>query len=156
VSTTAGTSATYQVTINATEPGLCQGLTVNSKPYLVAVVNNTLTYILPTSASATGIAFRPAKPGEVISFFGNGFGAVTPAPAPDQLVGQLNMLSNSFQVQIGGVAATVDYAGLAVQAIGLYQFNVVVPNIPDSDTVPVTFSLGGAAGTQTLYTAVHQ
>ena len=66
------------------------------------------------------------------------------------------MLNTTFQVQIGGVSATVDYAGLAIQAIGLYQFNVVVPNTPDSDTVPVTFSLGGVAGTQTLYTAVHQ
>ena len=35
----------------------------------------------------------------------------------------------------------VDYAGLAPQAMGLYQFNVLVPNIPDSDAVPVTFSL---------------
>jgi uncharacterized protein (TIGR03437 family) len=156
VSTGAGSTANYSMTINATEPGLCQGLTVNGKPYLVAVVNNTLTYILPSSANATGIAFRPAHPGEVISFFGNGFGAVTPAPAPDQLVGQMNMLSNSFNVQIGGITAAVDYAGLAPQAIGLYQFNVVVPNIPDSDAVAVTFSLGGVPGTQTLYTAVHQ
>jgi uncharacterized protein (TIGR03437 family) len=129
---------------------------VNGKPYLVAVVNNTVTYILPSSTNATGIAFRPAHPGEVISFFGNGFGSVTPAPAPDQLVNQMNMLSNSFTVQIGGVTATVDYAGLALQAIGLYQFNVVVPNVPDGDVVPVTFSVGGATGTQTLYTAVHQ
>jgi uncharacterized protein (TIGR03437 family) len=154
--TTAGTTAAYAITINATEPGLCQGLTVNGKPYLVAVLNGTLTYILPSSANATGIAFRPAHPGEVISVFGNGFGAVTPAPAPDQLVGQMNTLNNSFNVQIGGVAATVDYAGLAPQAIGLYQFNVVVPNIPDGDTVPVTFSVGGVTATQTLYTAVHQ
>lgn len=51
------------------------GLTVNGKPYLVAVVNDTLTYILPSSTNAIGIAFRPAHPGEVISFFGNGFGA---------------------------------------------------------------------------------
>jgi uncharacterized protein (TIGR03437 family) len=156
VRTSAGTSATYPMTISATEAGLCQGLSVNGNPYLVAVVNDTLTYILPATANASGISFRPARPGEVISFFGNGFGAVTPAPAPDQLVGQMNMLSNAFTVQIGGVTAKVDYAGLALQAIGLYQFNVVVPNIPDNDAVPVTFSLGGVGGTQTLYTAVHR
>jgi uncharacterized protein (TIGR03437 family) len=154
--TAAGTSASYTLTINATEPGLCQGLTVGGKPYLVAVINDTLMYILPSSANVSGIAFRPAHPGEVISFFGNGFGAVTPAPAPDQLVGRMNMLSNSFQVQMGGVTAAIDYAGLALQAIGLYQFNLVVPNIPDGDAVPVTFSLGGVASSQTLYTAVHQ
>jgi uncharacterized protein (TIGR03437 family) len=81
-------------------------------------------------------------------------GPVTPAPASDQFVWRMNMLSNNFTAQIGGVTATVDYAGLALKAIGLYQFNVVVPNIPDNDAVPVTFSLGGVAGSQTLYTAV--
>ena len=144
VRTAAGTSASYTLTINATEPGLCQGLTVGGKPYLVAVVNDSLTYILPSSANASGIASRPARPGEVISFFGKGFGAVNPAPAPDQMVLQMNTLSDSFKVQIGGVAAAVDYAGLALQAIGLYQFNVVVPAIPDADAVPVTFSLGAS------------
>jgi uncharacterized protein (TIGR03437 family) len=156
VSTGAGASATYPMSISSTHPGLCQGLALDGKSYLVAVVNDTLTYILPSSASASGVAFRPAHPGEVISFFGNGFGAVTPKPLAYQFMEQLNMLNTSFQVQIGGVSATVDYAGLALQAIGLYQFNVVVPSIPDSDAVPVTFSLGGVPGTQTLYTAVHQ
>jgi hypothetical protein len=32
----------------------------------------------------------------------------------------------------------------------------VVPAIPDNDLVPVTFKLGGVAGTQVLYTAVKQ
>jgi len=40
--------------------------------------------------------------------------------------------------------------------VGLYQFDVVVPAVPDSDLVPLTFNLGGTAGLQTLYTAVHQ
>ena len=56
----------------------------------------------------------------------------------------------------GDALATVVYWGLAPGAIGLYQFNVVVPNVADSDAVPVTFTLGGVAGTQTLFTAVHQ
>jgi uncharacterized protein (TIGR03437 family) len=72
-----------------------------------------------------------------------------------QFMEQLNMLNTSFQIQIGWVSATVDYAGLALQAIRLYQFNVVVPNIQDTDAVAVTFSLSAVAGTQTLYTAVH-
>ena len=50
--------------------------------------------------------------------------------------------------------ASVSYSGLAPGFVGLYQFDVVVPNIPASAAVPVEFSLGGKAGTQTLYTAV--
>jgi uncharacterized protein (TIGR03437 family) len=44
---------------------------------------------------------------------------------------------------------------LAPQAVGLYQFNVVVPNVTGSDTVPLTFTLGGVSGAQTLYVAVQ-
>ena len=47
-----------------------------------------------------------------------------------------------------GTPATVKFAGLG-RFLGLYQFNVVVPNVAASDTVPLTFSLGGTPGTQT-------
>jgi hypothetical protein len=40
--------------------------------------------------------------------------------------------------------------------VGLYQFDIVVPQVPDNNLVPLTFNLGGLPGTQTLYTAVHQ
>jgi uncharacterized protein (TIGR03437 family) len=48
------------------------------------------------------------------------------------------------------------YYGLSPGLVGVYQFDVVVPAIPDNDLVPVTFKLGGVAGTQVLYTAVKQ
>jgi uncharacterized protein (TIGR03437 family) len=38
----------------------------------------------------------------------------------------------------------------------LYQFNVTVPAVADNNLVPLTFSLGGVPGAQTLYIAVHQ
>jgi uncharacterized protein (TIGR03437 family) len=44
----------------------------------------------------------------------------------------------------------VTYEGLAPTFVGLYQFNVVIPNIPAKDKAPVTFTLNGTAGTQTL------
>jgi len=60
-----------------------------------------------------------------------------------------------LQVSIGGTPATLQYAGLSPGAVGLYQFNVVVPTVLSGNSVPVTFSLGGQAGTQTLYIAVQ-
>ena len=63
-------------------------------------------------------------------------------------------LAASIQFSFGGLTATSSYAGLAPGFVGLYQFNVMVPNVAASDTVPVTFILGGVKGTQTLYTAV--
>ena len=47
------------------------------------------------------------------------------------------------------------YAGLTPGYVGLYQFNVVVPNVAASDTVPLTFTLGGTAGSQSLVIAVQ-
>jgi uncharacterized protein (TIGR03437 family) len=54
----------------------------------------------------------------------------------------------------GGLPTVLSYSGLAPGYVGLYQLNVVVPNVPASDAVQVTVTLGGTAGTQTLYIAV--
>jgi uncharacterized protein (TIGR03437 family) len=53
------------------------------------------------------------------------------------------------------VPATVRYDGLAPNYVGLYQFDVTVPQVAAASAVPVTFTLGGTAGTQTLYIAVQ-
>jgi uncharacterized protein (TIGR03437 family) len=58
-------------------------------------------------------------------------------------------------MSIGSVPVTnVPYSGLAPGFTGLYQFNVVVPATTGSGAVPLTFTVDGAAGTQTLYLAV--
>jgi hypothetical protein len=80
---------------------------------------------------------------------------VAPIIAAGQVVQQANTLTGSFQIKFGSTVASATYDGLAPNAVGFYQFNVVVPSIPLSDAVPVTFSLNGVAGTQTLYTSVQ-
>jgi len=149
-------STPFSITVNAAQPGLCQSLQVGGNLYAAAVLNNTTTYILPSTASVPGVTSRPAHPGEVISLFGNGFGAVTPSPSQGRLVQQLNQLTTPLEIFFGQTEATLQYWGLAPGYIGLYQFNVVVPDIPDSDAVPVTFALGNFAGAPTLYTAVKR
>jgi len=39
--------------------------------------------------------------------------------------------------------------------VGLYQFNVVLPSVTPGDQIPVSFTLGGVNGAQTMYTAVQ-
>jgi len=46
-------------------------------------------------------------------------------------------------VTIGGLPATVTYDGLGPYYTGLYQFNVIVPNIGASDATPVVFTVNG-------------
>jgi uncharacterized protein (TIGR03437 family) len=80
---------------------------------------------------------------------------VNPNIPAGQIVQQSNTLTSPLQVFFGQTPAALLYQGLAPGAVGLYQFNVVVPNVVNSDAVLITFPLGGATGTQTLYTAVH-
>jgi len=84
---------------------------------------------------------RPAKPGDVITFFGSGFGPTDP-PTPDgEIISSPLGLANDVTILFGGVPAEVTFAGV-VQA-GVYQFNVIVPDdVPDGD-VAVVAEIGG-------------
>ena len=149
-----GTSFVYQIVFNALEPGLDAPASFNigGTQYAVALFNDG-SYVLPTGA-ISGITSQPASPGDTITFYGVGFGPVTPATPAGQIAQGLTSIAN-FSMSIGGAPATVSYAGLAPSFVGLYQFNVVVPQIPAGNAVPVTFTLNGTQGTQTLYIAVQ-
>jgi len=153
--TAAGTSAPFNITVNAVEPGLLATPTfvVNGTPYTVAF-NPDGTYVVPTGAIA-GLASHPANPGDTIVLYGVGFGPVTPTIPAGQLVEQSNMLASNFQISVGGMPATAVYAGLAPTFTGLYQFNITVPNVPAGNAVPLTFTVNGVTGTQTLHIAVN-
>lgn len=153
--TAGGTSSPLSITVNALQPGLLApgSFDLNGIQYAVALFPDG-TYVLPPGA-ISGLSSGPAKPGDTIVLYGVGFGPVTPGIPAGQIVQQSNTLASKFEVSIGGMPATVSYSGLAPNYVGLYQFNVVVPNIASSDAAPLTFTLDGIAGTQTLYIAVQ-
>src|ERR1039457_3305338 len=155
VNTPGGTSAPYTLTVNVTEPGLLAPAVFNLKAgqYIDALFPDFATYVLPPG-SVSGVTSARAKPGDTIIFFGVGFGTVTPDSPAGQLVTQSNHLNATFQASFAGIPATVAFSGLTGGFLGLYQFNVLVPNVAASDTVPLTFSLDGTAGTQTLIIAI--
>jgi uncharacterized protein (TIGR03437 family) len=156
VTTATVTSAPVNLDVNATEPELLApaSFKIGGNQYVVAQLPDG-SYVLPAGAIA-GVNSRPAQPGETIVIYGIGFGAVVPNLPAGQIVTQSNQLSASLLIQFGQTAAQAVYAGLAPGFVGLYQFNVVVPPVPDNNLAPFTFNLAGVAGTQTLYTAVHQ
>ena len=87
-------------------------------------------------------ATTPAKPGETIVLYGNGFGAAS-TPVVSGSTVQSGTLSPLPVVKIGGIAATVQFAGLIFP--GEFQFNVVVPaGIADGDQ-PITATYNGAS-----------
>ena len=155
IDTPGGTSAPYTLPVNVTEPGLDAppSFNIGGVQYVVALFADG-TFVLPAGA-IPGVASRPAQPGDEIVLYGIGFGAVTPNLLAGQLVEQANTLASSFQMSIGGVPVTnMPYFGLSPNYTGLYQFNVVVPANAGSGAVPLTFAVGGGAGTQTLFLAL--
>jgi uncharacterized protein (TIGR03437 family) len=151
VTTPGGTSAAYTIPVNTTEPGLLAPAVfdVGGEPYVAALYTNGTTYVLPPGA-VSGVTAARAQPGQTIVFYGVGFGTVTPNTPAGQIVTQSNQLAGNFQISFNGTPATVSFAGLVAGYLGLYQFNVMVPNVASSDTVPVTFSLNGTPGTQIM------
>jgi len=155
--TNAGTtSAALNLTVNETEPGLLApaSFKVGGNQYVVAQHSDG-SYVLPTGAIA-GVDSSPAKPSEIIVIYGVGFGPVTPSIPAGEIATQSNQLTASLQILFGTAPTELMYFGLAPDLVGLYQFNVVVPPVAESDLVLLTFSLAGLAGTQTLFTAVQQ
>jgi uncharacterized protein (TIGR03437 family) len=157
VTNSLGTSAPFTLNIAAQQPTLLApgAFQVAGKQYVAAFLPDSAN-ALPTGAVA-GVMSRPAKPGETLVLYGLGFGAVTPdVPVGTIAPGQLTNLKAALQVLFNQTAGTIAYSGLAPGFVGLYQFNVQVPQVADNDAVPMTFTLGGVPGTQKLYVAVHQ
>ncbi len=82
----------------------------------------------------------PASPGEVVVLYANGFGPVSPPVAAGSEV-QSGSLPVLPVVRIGGIAATVQFAGLI--SPGFYQFNVVVPPAATSGDNTLTAQYNG-------------
>ncbi len=151
VKTAYGSSATYSVNVAAVQPGLLApaNFKIGGVQYAGALFSDGTTYVLPTGALA-GVTSRAAKAGDTITLYGIGFGSVSPSVAAGQIAPGGTSLVTAPQFSIGGVPATTTFAGLSPGAVGLYQFNVVVPSVPAGKN-SLTFTLGGQAGSQTLF-----
>jgi uncharacterized protein (TIGR03437 family) len=108
--------------------------------------------ILINGTTALAAPIQPAKRGvDYINIFATGLGPVTnqPATGAPAPASPLAETTQTVTVAIGGVAATVSFAGLAPGWVGLYQVNAQVPaNAPTGGAVPVALSVGGAAANQ--------
>jgi uncharacterized protein (TIGR03437 family) len=92
----------------------------------------------------------PAKPGEVVVLYANGFGSTSTAVVAGSET-QSGTLSPLPVVTIGGINATVQFAGLV--APGEFQFNVVVPmNAPSGDNALIATYGGAEASPAGMFT----
>jgi uncharacterized protein (TIGR03437 family) len=133
--------------------------TVNMQPFAPAFFTFSGKYaaavhldgalVAPVGFFGAGVASRPAQPGEVLLIFGTGFGPTTPAVSPGQLLSGAAPLmpASGLRVRIGNLMANVQYSGMV--AAGEYQFNIVVPALPDGDQTIVA-DVGGVSSVANL------
>jgi uncharacterized protein (TIGR03437 family) len=130
-------SSPFAVQAQQYAPGFFQ---FGAGPY-VAATHADNTYLGPASLYP-GLT-TPAKPGETVVLYLNGFGQTTPplVNGAEFPTGTINVVPT---VRVGGLIANVIFAGIV--SAGEYQFNVVLPaSLPDGDA-SISVSFNGTNG----------
>jgi|GEM_PF-1282239 len=129
----------------AVAPGLFAFGAAGTTTFLAAVTADG-NFVAPDGFFGTSLESRPARSGETILLFGSGFGATDPPVPAGQIVTiRSDLPAGEVEVTIGGVRADVQFGGLAPNLAGLYQFNVVVPTLPDGNHAVVITRAGVAS-----------
>ncbi len=149
--TTGGGTATSTVTLGQYAPAF----SLISSKYPAASVatpgnpgNSGSGYDIIGPPGAFPFTTRPVQAGETVTLYGVGFGPTTPAVPAGKIVASAAPCITLPQVTIGGVPATVNFAGI-VEA-GLYQLNVVVPPAGSGDQA-LQATVGGAATQSNIF-----
>jgi uncharacterized protein (TIGR03437 family) len=131
-------SAPVTVPIGPSSPGI---FAINNG-YGAILIANTSIFAAP-GGSISGAQARPANPGEFISIFTTGLGAVTNPPATGQAASGQPTVTLP-RVTIGGIPATVSFSGMSPGFVGLYQVNAQVPQgASGGGFATVALSIGG-------------
>lgn len=127
-------SAPFALTVQPSAPGLFQF--------------QEAAFAVNANGSINGSA-NPAPAGSYISVYLTGSAALQ-ATAVDGEPADVNGAypgTNNVQATVGGVPASVQYAGPAPNYVGLIQMNLQVPALP-AGTYPVAISVDGASANQ--------
>ena len=135
------TSTAQNVPIAPLSPGLFS-TDQSGRGQGAILIANTNTLVAPTG-SIPGRDSRPATPGEFITIFCTGLGALTPPLATGEK-GTNNTTVDMPTVTIDGNPALLEFSGIAPGFVGLDQVNVQVPaGTRAADDIPVVLTIGG-------------
>jgi uncharacterized protein (TIGR03437 family) len=119
----------------------------------IAGSDYTANAVLGAPGSIPGVTTVAAKPGDLVILYATGLGPTVLNLAPGTLAPGGGAVTGTLSVSIGGVklsAAQIQYAGVAPTFAGLYQLNLVVPNL-GSGKQPVVVSINGIASPPNAY-----
>jgi uncharacterized protein (TIGR03437 family) len=144
VTTANGTSDAAMANLQTYSPGLFMATT----KYPAAILADG-TYLGPPGLLGPTATSRPAAAGDVVQFFGTGFGPTNPGVPAEQVYSGAAATVGTVTATIGGVNAAVQFAGIS--AAGLYQINVAVPaGLPSGDQ-PLVIMTGGVSTQSGLF-----
>jgi uncharacterized protein (TIGR03437 family) len=131
--------------ISSQYPGLLApaSFNVNGKQY-VAAFHGANPTVPVSNGNIPGTTNSPAKSGETLIFYGTGFGPLANnEPVAGVIASGQSTLANAFAMTIGGSPATIAYQGLTPGLVGVYQFNVIVPQIFFAGDDLIQYTVGG-------------
>jgi uncharacterized protein (TIGR03437 family) len=107
--------------------------TTGPVPLVITTLNGTVSSTVNLGPYPPSFSFRtrPVQPGETLILYGVGFGPTNPVVPAGKIFSSAVPCTAMPQITIGGLPATVTFAGL-IEA-GLYQINLVVPNAGSGD-----------------------
>jgi uncharacterized protein (TIGR03437 family) len=148
-----GTSTGFSVTVTASEPGILAFAQNVASENALAIFPDFQTFALPpilypAVPPLPDVPSRQPRPGDAIIFYGIGF-----ADIAGQIFSSAAPLPGTVEVTIGGLPAQILYGGPAPGTVGLYQFNVVVPDA--HGIAGVEFRLNGISLDQHLVLALQ-
>jgi virginiamycin B lyase len=125
--------------------------------YIAAIIpsgpGGAFDYLAPSGAVA-GDSSRPAMGGDTVVLYATGFGPTNPTPPDGEVFSGAFGTATPVAVTIGGLNATVAWAGLV--SPGLVQLNVSVPvGLPNGDAAVVA-SVGGVQSQSDVFIPVEQ
>ncbi len=148
-------SVAFNITLQSTAPYLFFWplASPNNTKYLVAQHANPTSDVgnmglFPNNSPAA----TPAKPGETIVLYGTGFGATTPMVTPGTLTTVANNLVTLPTATVGGIPATVQFAGLANGFCELYQIDLTIPPSSPNGDQAVVLTVNGVPSVAGLIT----
>jgi uncharacterized protein (TIGR03437 family) len=154
VVTTPSGTASSTVTLGPYAPSF----SLFSSKYPAAIVqtaapgNSGAGYDFIGPSGAFSFPIRPVAAGETVLLFGVGFGPTNPTVPAGQVFSGAAPCVTLPQITIGGMTASVAFAGI-IEA-GLYQFNVVVPNAGSGDQL-LQASIGGEMTPAGIYVTLQ-
>ena len=142
-----------QILIKAQAPGVLApaSFKTSSGAQFVAALRPDGSFV--TNGQIAGLPERRGQPGETLIFYGTGFGPLKESAVSlgGRVAQGITNVAAKVEFKFGDKLGRINYGGLAPGLVGVYQFNVVVPEDVGSGDLPLAITVDGAPIDQTLF-----